>query len=63
MGNAANEGIDIMSSIIAVVLAILAIFILVKVAGFIFKLLAVLLLAGAAIAAFVVIRGKLGGPR
>lgn len=52
-----------MSSIIAVVLAILAIFILVKVAGFIFKLLAVLLLVGAAIAAFVVIRGKIGGPR
>jgi hypothetical protein len=52
-----------MSSIIAVVLAIVAIFILVKVAGFVFKLLAVLLLAGAAIAAFVVIRGKIGGPR
>jgi hypothetical protein len=52
-----------MSSIIAVVLAILAIFILVKVAGFVFKLLAVLLLVGAGIAAFVVIRGKIGGPR
>jgi len=52
-----------MSSIIAVVLAILAIFILVKVAGFVFKLLAMLLLVGAAIAAFVVIRGKIGGPR
>jgi hypothetical protein len=52
-----------MSGIIAIVLAVLAVFILVKVAGFIFKLLAVLLLAGAAIAAFVVIRKKLGGPR
>jgi hypothetical protein len=52
-----------MSGIIAIVLAVLAIFILVKVAGFIFKLLAVLLLVGAAVAAFVVIRKKLGGPR
>ena len=52
-----------MSGIIAIVLAVLAVVILVKVAGFIFKVLAVLLLAGAAIAAFVVIRGKLGGPR
>ncbi len=52
-----------MSGIIAIVLAVLAVFILVKVTAFIFKLLAVLLLAGAAIAAFVVIRKKLGGPR
>jgi hypothetical protein len=52
-----------MSGIIAIVLAVLAVVILVKVAGFIFKLLAVLLLVGAAVAAFVVIRKKLGGPR
>lgn len=52
-----------MSAVIAIVLAILAVFILVKVVGFIFKALAVLLLVGIGIAAFVAIRGKIGGPR
>jgi hypothetical protein len=52
-----------MSGVIAIVLAILAVFILFKVTVFIFKLLAVLLLVGAGIAAFVVIRGKIGGPK
>ena len=52
-----------MSGIIAIVLAVIAIFILFKVTVFIFKLLAVLLLVGAAVAAFVVIRKKLGGPQ
>lgn len=52
-----------MSAVIALVLAILAVFILVKVTVFIFKALAVLLLVGAGIAAFVAIRRKIGGPR
>lgn len=52
-----------MSAVIAIVLAILAVFVLIKVTVFIFKLLAVLLLVGAGIAAFVAIRGKIGGPR
>jgi hypothetical protein len=52
-----------MSGVIAIVLAVIAVFILFKVTVFIFKLLAVLLLVGAGIAAFVVIRDKIGGPR
>lgn len=52
-----------MSGVIAIVLAVIAVFILFKVTVFIFKLLAVLLLVGAGIAAFVVIRGKIGGPK
>jgi len=52
-----------MSAIIGIVIAVLAIFIIVKVAGFVFKVLGVLLLVGLGIGAFLVVRKKLGGPR
>jgi hypothetical protein len=52
-----------MSGVIAIVLAVIAVFLLVKVIGFFFKLLGVLLLVGAAAAVFVMVRNKIGGPK
>ena len=50
-----------MSAVIGIILAILAVWILIKVAIFALKILAVLVLIGLAIGAYIVIQRKLGG--
>jgi hypothetical protein len=50
-----------MSAVIGVILAILAVFVLIKVAAFILKLIAVLVLIGIAVGAYIVIQRKLDG--
>ena len=52
-----------MSAIIGVILAVLAIWVLIKVAAFVLKLVAVLVLIGLAIGAYVVIRRRIDGGR
>lgn len=52
-----------MSGIIGIVLAILAVFVLIKVAAFILKLIAILVLIGLAIGAYVVINRRINGGR
>ena len=52
-----------MSGIIGIILAILAVFILVKVAIFALKVIAVLILIGIAVGAYVVISRRINGGR
>ncbi len=52
-----------MSAIIGILLAVLAVWVLIKVAVFIVKVLAVLVLIGLAIGAWVLIQRKLNGRR
>ena len=50
-----------MSAIIGVILAVLAIFLLIKVVGLIFKIIGVLLLIGVAVLAYLWIRKRIDG--
>ena len=52
-----------MSAVIGIILAILAVFVLVKVAAFILKVIAVIVLIGIAVGAYIVIQRKLDGGR
>jgi hypothetical protein len=52
-----------MSAVIGVILAVLAVYVLIKVAAFVLKLIAVLVLIGLAIGAWVVIKRKIDGGR
>jgi hypothetical protein len=52
-----------MSAVIGVILAVLAVWILIKVAAFVLKVIAVLVLIGLAIGAYVVIRRRIEGGR
>jgi hypothetical protein len=52
-----------MSAVIGVILAVLAIWVLIKVAVFILKVIAVIVLIGIAVGAYVVIQRKLDGRR
>ena len=60
----ANEGGKSVGGAIATVLiAIVAIWLLVKVVGVVFKLLGLLLLAGLGVAAYLAVTKRIGGPR
>jgi hypothetical protein len=48
-----------MSAVIGIILAVLAIFVLVKVVGLIFKILAVLILAGVLVAGYLWLRNRI----
>lgn len=50
-----------MSAVIGVILAVLAIWVLIKVAAFVLKVIAVIVLVGLAVGAWMVIRRKLDG--
>lgn len=52
-----------MSAVIGVILAVLAIWVLIKVAAFVLKLVALLVLIGVAIGAYVVIKRRIDGGR
>jgi hypothetical protein len=52
-----------MSAVIGVILAVIAIWVLIKVAAFVLKLIAVVVLIGLAIGAWIVIQRKIGGGR
>lgn len=52
-----------MGAVIGVILAVLAVWILIKVAALILKIIAVLVLIGVAIGAYVVIKRKIEGGR
>ena len=52
-----------MSAVIGVILAVLAVWILIKVAALVLKILAVLVLIGLAFGAYVVIRRRIEGGR
>jgi hypothetical protein len=52
-----------MSAVIGVILAVLAVWVLIKVAAFILKVIAVLVLIGLAIGAYMIIQRKLDGGR
>ena len=50
-----------MSAVIGIILAVLAIWVLIKVAVLVLKIVAVLVLIGIAVGAYIVIQRKLGG--
>ena len=52
-----------MSAVIGVILAVIAIWVLIKVAAFILKLIAVIVLIGIAIGAYIMIQRRIGGGR
>ena len=52
-----------MSAVIGIILAILAIWVLIKVAALILKIIAVIVLIGIAVGAYMVIQRKLDGRR
>lgn len=52
-----------MSAVIGVILAVLAVYVLIKVAAFFLKVIAVLVLIGLAIGAYIVIRRRIDGGR
>jgi len=52
-----------MNAVIGIVLAILAMWVLIKVAAFILKVVAVVVLIGLAVAAYIVIQRKIEGGR
>ena len=52
-----------MSGIIGIILAVLAVFVLIKVAAFILKVIAVIVLIGLAFGAYVVINRRINGGR
>jgi hypothetical protein len=52
-----------MSAVIGVILAVIAIWVLIKVAAFVLKLIAIVVLIGLAIGAWIVIQRKIGGGR
>ena len=52
-----------MSGIIGIILAVLAVFVLIKVAAFVLKVIAVIVLIGLAFGAYVVINRRINGGR
>lgn len=50
-----------MSAVIGVILAVLAIWVLIKVAAFVLKVIAVIVLIGLAIGAYMMIQRRIGG--
>ena len=52
-----------MNAVIGAILAVLAIFVLIKVVGLVFKILAVLVLVGVLFGGYVWLRGRMDGGR
>jgi hypothetical protein len=52
-----------MNAVIGAILAVLAIFVLIKVVGLIFKILAILILVGVLFGGYLWLKGRMGGDR